>query len=347
VEIGVLIGDVRGSVDPRTQLDEMLRQVDAAQRNGLTWITLAQHYLYGDLRCLQPVPTLARLAAELDPGVRVATTVIEVPLYHPVALAEELATLDIVTRGQFVAGLGSGYRPEEFVAFGVDRRERLARLEESVAVLRRLWTEDHVTHHGRFWTLDDVRPHLRPLQDPLPLWFGASRDRGVARAARLGGAWPVPPDTSGAELTRLLALYEDEAARSPQPYTGPHPIRREIVPAPTTDAAYARFEAMAKERLIEYARRSHPTRDAAELASAFRGVAAREAICGTPDECVARLAELAATAPVDPVLVRADWPGMSIEDVEAYLDDLGRWVVPPVRDIVPVARVTREPAGTG
>src|ERR671929_156059 len=73
---------------PGFQWDALLRQVTAAQRNGVTYITIGQHYLYGDLRWLQPVPTLARLAAELDETVTLATTIIQVPLYHPVALAE-------------------------------------------------------------------------------------------------------------------------------------------------------------------------------------------------------------------------------------------------------------------
>ncbi len=342
MEIGVLIGDVHSSTDPRVQMDELLRQVEAAQRNGLTYITLAQHYLYGDLRCLQPIPTLARLSAELDDHVRIATTVIEVPLYHPVALAEELATLDILSGGRLIAGLGSGYRPEEFVAFGVDRSERLGRLEESVGLMKRLWTEDVVTHHGEYWTLDEVRPHLRPVQQPhLPIWIGASRDRGVARAARLGAGWPITPGTNAAEMLRLLAIYEDETRKSANPYLGKHPIRREIVPAATTDAAYERFERMAKSRLVAYANRSHPTRDAAEMSTQFREVAAREAICGTPAQCVEKLAQLAAVAPVDPVLVRAHWPDMTIEEVETYLDDLGRWIVPQVREIASADVVDR------
>lgn len=345
MEIGLLIGDVHSSTDPRIQMDDLLRQVAAAQRNGLTYITLAQHYLYGELRCLQPVPTLARLAGELDPGVRIATTVLEVPLYHPVALAEELATLDIISGGRFTAGLGSGYRPEEFVAFAVERSQRLGMLEESIGLMKRLWTEDSVTHHGRYWNLDDVRPHLRPVQSPhIPLWIGASRDRGVARAARLGAGWPITPGTTYTEMLRLLALYEDETRQAEHPYTGKHPIRREIVPAATTDAAYERFERMAKNRLVAYANRAHPTRDAGELSTRFREAASQEAFCGTPDECVAKVARLAAAAPVDPILVRAHWPDMTIDEVIEYLDDLGRWIVPAVRDIESVAVVDRDAA---
>jgi alkanesulfonate monooxygenase SsuD/methylene tetrahydromethanopterin reductase-like flavin-dependent oxidoreductase (luciferase family) len=341
VEIGVILGDVRTTVSPRDHLDLLLRQVEAAQRNGLTYITIGHHYLYGDLRWLQPVPTLARLAAELNDDVTLATTIIQAPLYHPVALAEELATLDIMSRGRLVVGVGAGYRSDEFTALGVDFADRFAMLDESVALMKRLWTEDHVTHTGRFWQLEDARPHIQPWQVPHPpLWVGAMGPVGVRRSARLGDGWPVTPETKIPDMVRLLSLYEDERERLGKPQVR-HPLRREIVPAATTDAAFERFEYMAKERLVAYAQRQLATRDAGELTSSFREVAAKETFIGTPDECVAQIRELAAVVPIDPILVRAQWPHLAGDEVVAYLDDLGRDIVPAVREIEPVARVVR------
>jgi len=341
VEIGVILGDVRTTVSPRDHLDLLLRQVEAAQRNGLTYITIGHHYLYGDLRWLQPVPTLARLAAELNDDVTLATTIIQAPLYHPVALAEELATLDIMSRGRLVVGVGAGYRSDEFTALGVDFADRFAMLNESVALMKRLWTEDHVTHTGRFWPLEDARPHIQPWQTPHPrLWVGAMGPVGVRRSARLGDGWPVTPETKIPDMVRLLSLYEDERERLGKPQVR-HPLRREIVPAATTDAAFERFEYMAKERLVAYAQRQLATRDAGELTSSFREVAAKETFIGTPDECVAQIRELAAVVPIDPILVRAQWPHLTGDEVVAYLDDLGRDIVPAVREIEPVARVVR------
>ena len=341
MEIGVILGDVRTTVSPRDHLDLLLRQVEAAQRNGLTYITIGHHYLYGDLRWLQPVPTLARLAAGLNDDVTLATTIIQAPLYHPVALAEELATLDIMSRGRLVVGVGAGYRSDEFTALGVDFADRFAMLDESVALMKRLWTEDHVTHTGRFWSLEDARPHIRPWQEPHPpLWVGAMGPVGVRRSARLGDGWPVTPETKIPDMVRLLSLYEDERERLGKPQVR-HPLRREIVPAATTDAAFERFEYMAKERLVAYAQRQLATRDAGELTSSFREVAAKETFIGTPDECVAQIRELAAVVPIDPILVRAQWPHLAGDEVVAYLDDLGRDIVPAVREIDPVARVIR------
>ena len=127
MEVGVILGDQWTSVPPREHLRGLLAQVEAAQRNGVTLLTLGQHFVYPDVRWLQPVPTLARISAELDPDVRIATTIVIVPLYHPIALAEELATLDIVSDGRLVVGAGLGYRAEEFTLLGVEMKERVAR----------------------------------------------------------------------------------------------------------------------------------------------------------------------------------------------------------------------------
>jgi alkanesulfonate monooxygenase SsuD/methylene tetrahydromethanopterin reductase-like flavin-dependent oxidoreductase (luciferase family) len=342
MHVGVILGDVRTSVSPGDHVDQLFRQVEAAQRNGLTYVTIGHHYLYGDLRWLQPVPTLGRLAAELDDHVTLATTIIQAPLYHPVALAEELATLDILSRGRLVVGLGAGYREDEFAAFGVDFGNRFQMLDECVPLMKRLWTEDEVTHTGRFWTLEQARPHIRPWQQPHPpLWVGAMGEVGVRRSARLGDGWPVTPETKIPDMVRLLAVYEDERERLGIPQVR-HPLRREIVPGPTTEAAFERFEYMAKERLVAYAQRQLATRDAGALTSSFREVAAKETFIGTPDECVAQIRELAAVAPVDPILVRAQWPHLTGDEVVAYLDDLGRDILPAVREIDPVARVVRD-----
>jgi len=337
MELGVILGDVHTTLSPREHLDGLLRQVDAAQRNGVRYIVMGHHYLYGNLRWLQPIPTLARIAAELDPGVRIGTMVVQAPLFHPVALAEELATLDILTRGRLVVGVGAGYRREEFTAFGVDFDQRFAMMDEALQIVRLLWARDEVTFHGRFWTLDDVRTHIRPWQQPHPpIWIGALRDSGVRRSARLGDAWPVTPETRTSDMKRMFDVYAAARRKHGRPPVPRHPLRREIVPGRTSEAAFDRFETMARDRLLAYAQRELATRDARALREEFREVARREAIIGTPDECLSQLRDLAGQVPVDPVIVRAQWPDMSSDDVVAYLDDLGRDIVPGLNEIVSI-----------
>ncbi len=266
---------------------------------------------------------------------------LQIPLYHPVMLAEDLATLDILARGRFVLGAGAGYREDEFTALGVDFSQRFAMFEESIGIMKQMWTEDVVSFQGKFWSLLEGHTHIQPYQDPHPpIWIGAMKDHGVRRSARLGDGWPITPETRGPEMVRLLSLYEDERTRVGRPQIK-HPLRREIIPAATTDAAFARFEFMAKERLLTYANRQLATRSADELSSEFREVARKETFIGTPDECVAQIAEMAAVVPIDPILVRAQWPHMTGDQVVEYLDDLGRDIVPAVADITSVDRVIR------
>jgi alkanesulfonate monooxygenase SsuD/methylene tetrahydromethanopterin reductase-like flavin-dependent oxidoreductase (luciferase family) len=341
MDVGLILGDVSTDFAPRDHLAALLRQVEAAQRNGIRMIVMGHHYVYGDLRWLQPIPTLARLSAMLDPSVRIATMTVQAPLVHPIALAEELATLDILSDGRLTIGVGAGYREAEFIALGIPFSERFGRLTESLELMKRLWSEKVVSHHGRYYDIGEVLPHIQPTQQPHPpIWVGAMRDQGVRRSARLADAWPITPDLSLIEMIRLLAVYEDERLRVGKPLPK-HPIRREMVPATTTSAAYERFEAMAKTRLMAYAQRSLASRDETEIASSFRAIAEREAFVGTPAEIVAKVESLARIAPVDQIIVRAQWPGMDSDAVVAYLDELGRDVIPALASIQSVDQVDR------
>ena len=326
MKFGVLIGDVAGSVPPAEHLDSLLRQAHAAQRNGFTLLALGQHVLYGDVRWLQPIPTLARLAGELDPTVRLATTVLVAPLYHPVLLAEDLATLDIVSGGRLDVGLGMGYRREEFRQLGIEFAHRVSRFEECVELLRRLWTEAEVTHDGRHWHLDAAQPHLQPMQRPTPpIWIGANAEVGVRRSARLGDAWPIGPRMPIPEIADRLHLYDSVRAELGRPPTV-HPIRREIMVGTSRADALERFRSMTAVRYAEY--------DARERAS-IPGASPVDtpAIVGTPDDVVGQILALERALPVGPLIVRVQWPGMTADDVETYLDELGRHVVRPLRQV--------------
>ena len=100
---------------------------------------------------------LARLAAETG-DMNLATSVLLLPLLNPVDVAEQVATLDHISEGRFILGLGLGYRPEECEAFGTQMSERDRRCSEALELMMRLWTEDEVTHHGRFFHVSGAKP---------------------------------------------------------------------------------------------------------------------------------------------------------------------------------------------
>lgn len=329
MRFGLILGDVPSTVSPREHFDQLLRQVHAATAAGFSLIAIGQHYLYGDVRCLQPIPTLARLAAEVDPDVRLAITVLIAPLYHPVALAEDLATLDIVTKGQLIVGLGLGYRQEEYRQFGVPFASRVPRFVELVETLRLLWTQREVTTDGPVWPLEGATPHLFPVQQPTPpIWIGANAPTGVRRSARLGDAWSIGPRMPLTQVRETLALYLGIRAELGRE-TGPQPIRREIVLGADRDGAVARYHALTAPRFASYSARERDSLPGTAVA----GDEVSAAILGDPDSVRDQLASLAAELPVDPVIVRAQWPGMDIDAIEAYLAQLGAEVVRPLADV--------------
>ena len=137
MEFGILMGDQPVDSSPTEHLDLMLRKIEAAQEAGFNYLTIGQHFLYDGFRWLQPIPLLSRLAAELDDDVKLGTTVLVGPVHHPVILAEELATLDIITRGRLVVGIGTGYLPAEYETMGVPFKQRYGILDELIEVIDR------------------------------------------------------------------------------------------------------------------------------------------------------------------------------------------------------------------
>jgi alkanesulfonate monooxygenase SsuD/methylene tetrahydromethanopterin reductase-like flavin-dependent oxidoreductase (luciferase family) len=320
VELGLMLGERPASVPASEHFDDVLRQVEAAQRNAFTCIVLGHHFVVPGARWLQPVPLLARLAAEVDPHVRLVPWVLVSPVYPPVLLAEELATLDIVTEGRLAVGLGIGYRTAEYEALGVPYEERNARFTEGIELLKELWTRDRVTFEGRFTTLRDVEVGIRPLQQPHPpIWIGAQTPNGLRRAARLGDALALSPVGAVDDLRERLALYTAERQALGKP-VGRQPYRHEIVLAESREAA--REEALRRTE-AHYGRVGAGSPGRPRYADRTSGFA-----LGTADECAAQLRAIAAELPVGPIIPRAFWPSMTVEDAVAYIDRLGRELLP-------------------
>src|ERR1700739_2894906 len=128
--------------DMVSALNDQITMVELARDRGWNSLFTGQHYLNeGDNKQLQAVPFLARLAA-VSGGMTIRICILLLDLHNPVYTAETIATLDIITRGKFVFGVGLGYRQVEFDAFGVPKGERVQRFENYLGLIQRLWTED-------------------------------------------------------------------------------------------------------------------------------------------------------------------------------------------------------------
>jgi alkanesulfonate monooxygenase SsuD/methylene tetrahydromethanopterin reductase-like flavin-dependent oxidoreductase (luciferase family) len=346
VQVGLLLSDVPTSVPPAKQFADIQRIAHEAQDNGFTYIAIGQHFLYGDLRWLQPVPLLARLAADVDQHVRLVTQIMIAPLYHPVLLAEEIATLDVVTEGRLVFGVGLGYRPEEFGYLGVPFAERAGRMDEILRLVTKLWTEDRVDFDGTYWQLDGVTPHLRPVQDPHPpIWVGAFNTAGVRRAGRLADGYACPPEMPKADAAERYAIVAEEFAKRGKPFTS-QPLRRNVLVADTEEEAVVEYARVAQGRYLTYAQRGLDVMKDAGLEEDFAKAVAGHAVIGTREQVVAQLVDLVSTLPVEPLLLRPQWPTMDVEETVAAIRRLGRDVLPAVRAVRPNATVPVVPVGT-
>ena len=160
-----------------------------------------------------PLVTLAFVAAHTN-TIRLGASVLLVPLYTPVVLAKELATLDVLSRGRLDVGLGLGWSLDEYEAAGVPWRDRGARIDEFLRCLKTIWTSDECEFRGRFYVVPRARIEPKPVQKPHPpLFLGGYADQVFRRAAELadgytGGNIPL------ADMRGVVAQLHDAARRA-------------------------------------------------------------------------------------------------------------------------------------
>lgn len=191
------------------QFPIVLESAIAAREAGFDFITLNQSFLNPGppTLALATIPLLSRLTAHLG-DMRLMTGVLLVPLHHPLHLVNDLATLDTLSGGRLDIGMGLAYRQPEFENFGVDFKTRGKRFDESIDVLRMLFTQDVVNHDGRFFKLHDARSRARSIQLPHPpFWIGGYSEPAMKRAARRGDGWYPGAFAELSVLKEQVATY--------------------------------------------------------------------------------------------------------------------------------------------
>ncbi|MCW2529085.1 MAG: luciferase [Pseudonocardiales bacterium] len=340
MRVGVLLSDLPKSWGPKQQFEQILRQVETAQRNGFTYICTGQHFLYGDYTYQQPIPLLARLAGEVNPEVRLVATIIVSPLYHPVLLAEELASLDVMSEGRLIVGLGLGYRKDEFDYLGVEFKERVRRFEEGLELMKLVWTQKSVTFTGEFWSLDGAEPHIEPWQSPHPpVWLGGHTEKAVRRAGRVGNGWIIPPAVDMADVKALLAIFAEEQARRGLAPTS-QPLRRNVFLGRDRQDALSEFMRSSLDRYRHYAANEHEAWTPEGVEKRFAEQVGEHVLAGDAEHILADIRQISAEVPINPLILRAGWPNMDPDWFISYIDRLGAELVPGIKEVVPL-----DPAG--
>jgi alkanesulfonate monooxygenase SsuD/methylene tetrahydromethanopterin reductase-like flavin-dependent oxidoreductase (luciferase family) len=225
---------------PSAVIGTLLDRVPAAEAAGFSSIWVGQHILAEPWPVLDTSVYLGRLAA--------ATSTMEIggvyllPLEHPIRLAESLVSLDNVSGGRFLLCAALGWAPREFEALGVPIKQRVGRFEETLDIMRRLWSSDEpFEFNGKYFSYPELRMAARPERPGgIPVWIGGSSPAGVRRAARLGDSWLGSSHTPIESLQEFAAEYDREAAGTGRAQPR-RPLLRHCMVAPTDQLAQERF----------------------------------------------------------------------------------------------------------
>ncbi len=241
-----------------------------------------------------PLVALAFAAARTR-HLKLGTSVLVVPGRNPVVLAKELASLDRLSAGRLLPAMGLGAPvPVEHRAFGVDRKERAGLFDEALGLMRRLWTEEHVTHDGARFQVEDVTLQPRPVQQPIEVWLGGQAPSELRRTGRSGDGW-LPSFCTVDDVAEGWSVITEVAAEHGRSIDPEH-----------------------LGTLIPYCRTAVPDLLARTVAARRPGVDAGEVVAVGLDGLERRIDELVAVGASKFVVVPVEEP----EDWDAELDGL-------------------------
>jgi probable F420-dependent oxidoreductase len=315
----------------QASFEETLRECERAEAAGFDSVWLGEHH---NNPILHPAPLIGLAAiASRTRRMQLGTGVLLLPLYHPVMVAEEGAMVDMISGGRLILGIGAGYAPEEFAAFGYSLKDRGSKLDESAALLHRLWTEENVTHHGRHYRVDNATVAPRPVQRPRPpIWFGAWAEPALRRAARLGDAWFVGPSANLDEIAPCARMYRKACAENGRG-EGEIALFRYVFVARSKNEAISAAGGpfiQAFERM--YFRWPHPVVKRPQGQLTIERLAHDRIILGDAKTCVDEINRFRSELNVQHLVCRFSVPGIPREACETSLDLFTREVMPALRE---------------
>lgn len=301
------------------QIPALLEQVRVARDAGFRSLWFPHHWLTAPMQMLQIMPAMAYLAAEAK-GMVIGPNILILPPMNPMHVAEEAATLDVITGGNYVLGAGLGYREPEFTALGVPLNERAARFSEAVALMRKLWTGEKITHEGKFYTVRDAGISLKPVRPGgPPIYIAGLVDSAVRRAARIGDAWLIANASSIQEITPQMHTYRaalKEYGRPPLEF----PIARECYVGTSNATAFEECRAALEYKYAAYA--------AWGMTSPLEGISLDEFardrfIIGDKEAVKDEILKYKELLGVDHFIMRSQWPGLDQEKTLGSIRRLG------------------------
>lgn len=261
--------------DGPVDMDHIRRFAAKAETLGYDSLWL-QERIISDFNMLEPVALLS-YAAAITTQLKLGTSVILLPLRNPIQLAKAYATLDVMSGGRAVLGVGLGgvHLGSHEDVFGYTRAGRVTRFTEAVKIMRLLWSEPTASFRGRYWNFTDIALEPKPVQRPLPIIFGGHHENALRRAVKHAEGWMGAGSSSSASFIRessRIRGFLEEAKRDPATF---HFAKRVYL-------AVDHDKARAERRIREWFARRYKS---AELGP-------QVSIWGNAAECTERIQEL-------------------------------------------------------
>lgn len=317
------------AMSSKQAFDYAMTACRVAEESGFDAIGISHKYLAGPAhQFMQPLVSAAHLLTRF-PKMFVMTNVFLLPYHNPLHVAEEVATLDLISPGKFIFGIGQGYRADESAAFGVPDHERGRRMTESIKAMRLLWKPGAASFKGEFWQFENAHTSVKPVNpNGPPIVLAGDKVRSVGRIPERGGDHWIPSARCSKQFLReAVPVFREALARAGKPFKG-LPLIRDICVAESRSAAEALVRASITDYLNRQATWGQPGED---YSLGFDELKHDRFILGNSEEAAAELIELNREFGAEFVTFRVYTPGMDTERALDVVRQLGEEVFQMVR----------------
>jgi alkanesulfonate monooxygenase SsuD/methylene tetrahydromethanopterin reductase-like flavin-dependent oxidoreductase (luciferase family) len=315
--------------------DQILNEGIEAEKAGFAGLFLPERHHRTETMFPPPLVLLAAYAVRTT-RCDLGTFVMQTPYYNPMHVAEDVAMIDLLSKGRVKLGVGLGYHPDYFRLFGYSERHRVSRFVESLEIMRRAWSETEPwSYHGKRFQLDQVLLTPKPYQPGgPPLWIGAAYDKAIERAGRLGDGWGILPFWESLENTqRQAAMYRDAAAKAGrEPFVV---LMRDGWVAPSREEAERVFGPLWVEEMLFYYQWDllPPNREFQSTADFTIDKLRKYLVLGSPRDCIEQIERWTAAIAADYLIMRFRLPmGPEPEQVLDCIRQFGADVIPHFKE---------------
>lgn len=307
--------------------EEAFREAEAAEKHGFELAVVGEHHASPDGYLPSALTFCAALAARTSKLI-VASDVMQLPMWHPVHVAEFGSVIDNISNGRLILGVGLGQRDRS--TFGIPTKGVAKRFDESVEIIRRAWADETFSFAGDHFQFDSVRVSPRPVQPKgPPIWIGALSKPGLMRAGRIGDGWPADNLQSIETIKEWARMYRDSAASNGR--------RSEVALA--RSAWVAQTQSEVEEKWWPFVKRFHEpyvrlglfkdVGDGDPSSWTFEQSASDRLIAGTPDVVIREIERYAAEVACETMILMFRHPhGPRHEEVLRCIELFGNEVIP-------------------